>query len=51
MQITKYPEKGKKAEGKIIEMAKKLEELKPDGIIAADGGVIEMCIRDRMMDY
>ena len=25
----------------IIEMAKKLEELKPDGIIAADGGVIE----------
>ncbi len=30
----KYPE--------IIEMAKKLEELKPDGIIAADGGVIEI---------
>ena len=26
----------------IIEMAKKLEELKPDGIIAADGGVIEV---------
>ncbi len=26
----------------IIEMAKKLEELKPDGIIAADGGVIEI---------
>ena len=25
----------------IIEMAKKLEEIKPDGIIAADGGVIE----------
>ena len=25
----------------IIEIAKKLEELKPDGIIAADGGVIE----------
>ena len=25
----------------IIKMAKKLEELKPDGIIAADGGVIE----------
>ena len=25
----------------IIEMAKKLEELKPDGIIAADVGVIE----------
>src|SRR5699024_10567481 len=24
----------------IIEMAKKLEEIKPDGIIAADGGVI-----------
>ena len=30
----KYPE--------IIEMAKKLEELKPDGIIAADGGVIDV---------
>ena len=30
----KYPE--------IIKMAKKLEELKPDGIIAADGGVIEV---------
>ena len=30
----KYPE--------IIEMAKKLEELKPDGIIAADGGVIDI---------
>ena len=30
----KYPE--------IIEMAKKLEELKPDGIIAADGGIIEI---------
>ena len=30
----KYPE--------IINMAKKLEELKPDGIIAADGGVIEI---------
>ncbi|MEI3356541.1 MAG: U32 family peptidase [Clostridia bacterium] len=26
----------------IIEMAKKLEELKPDGIIAADGGVMEI---------
>lgn len=26
----------------IIQMAKKLEELKPDGIIAADGGVIEV---------
>ena len=26
----------------IIEMAKKLEELKPDGIIAADGGVIDV---------
>ena len=26
----------------IIEMAKKLEELKPDGIIVADGGVIEV---------
>ena len=26
----------------IIDMAKKLEELKPDGIIAADGGVIEV---------
>ena len=26
----------------IIEMAKKLEEIKPDGIIAADGGVIEV---------
>ena len=26
----------------IIEMAKKLEKLKPDGIIAADGGVIEV---------
>ena len=26
----------------IIEMAKKLEELKPDGIIAADGGVMEV---------
>ena len=26
----------------IIEMAKKLEQLKPDGIIAADGGVIEV---------
>ena len=26
----------------IIEMAKKLNELKPDGIIAADGGVIEI---------
>ena len=26
----------------IIEMAKKLEELKPDGIIVADGGVIEI---------
>ena len=26
----------------IIEMAKKLEELEPDGIIAADGGVIEI---------
>lgn len=26
----------------IIEMAKKLEELKPDGIIAADGGVIDI---------
>ena len=26
----------------IIEMTKKLEELKPDGIIAADGGVIEV---------
>ena len=26
----------------IIEMAKKLEVLKPDGIIAADGGVIEV---------
>lgn len=26
----------------IIEMAKKMEELKPDGIIAADGGVIEV---------
>lgn len=26
----------------IIEMAKKLERLKPDGIIAADGGVIEI---------
>ena len=26
----------------IIEMAKKLEELQPDGIIAADGGVIEV---------
>ena len=26
----------------IIEMAKKLEKLKPDGIIAADGGVIEI---------
>ena len=26
----------------IIEMAKKLEELKPDGIIAAEGGVIEV---------
>jgi len=26
----------------IIEMAKKLEELKPDGIIAADVGVIEV---------
>ena len=26
----------------IIEMAKKLEEAKPDGIIAADGGVIEI---------
>ena len=26
----------------IIEMVKKLEELKPDGIIAADGGVIEV---------
>ena len=26
----------------ITEMAKKLEELKPDGIIAADGGVIEI---------
>ena len=25
----------------IIEMAKKLEEIKPDGLIAADGGVIE----------
>ena len=25
----------------IIEMSKKLNELKPDGIIAADGGVIE----------
>ncbi len=30
----KYPE--------IIEMAKKLNEVKPDGIIAADGGVIEV---------
>ena len=30
----KYPE--------IIEMAKKLEELRPDGIIAADGGVIDV---------
>ena len=30
----KYPE--------IIKMAKKLEELKPDGIIAADGGVIDI---------
>ena len=30
----KYPE--------IIKMAKKLEELKPDGIIAADGGVIDV---------
>ena len=30
----KYPE--------IIEMAKRLEEAKPDGIIAADGGVIEI---------
>ena len=26
----------------IIEMAKKLEEIKPDGIIAADGGVMEV---------
>ena len=26
----------------IIEMAKKLEEIKPDGIIAADGGVIDI---------
>ena len=26
----------------IIEMAKKLEEVKPDGIIAADGGIIEV---------
>ena len=26
----------------IIEMAKKLEELKPDGIIEADGGVIDV---------
>ena len=26
----------------IIEMAKKLEELKPDGVIAADGGVMEV---------
>ena len=26
----------------IIEMAKKLEEVKPDGIIAADGGIIEI---------
>ena len=26
----------------IVEMAKKLEELKPDGIIAADGGVIDV---------
>lgn len=26
----------------IIEMAKKLEQIKPDGIIAADGGVIEI---------
>lgn len=30
----------------IIEMAKKLEELKPDGIIAADGGVMEILKKD-----